>query len=167
MSSNYFGLAGIGEIIWYFKDNLELKYKIIDGSINRIQFGYRPLLVLPTWLTIFYSTYLKTKHDYAPTHAFVILEVETSDQLVQVFMDFDGSVNIREDLVENDGREYYLDRWVNSLPFTTLLEEIYKGLPPYHHRFNNCKHFTERLASIFFDDNSYTKEYINYFQKKK
>ena len=185
MSSNYFGLAGNGQIIWYFDNELDLKSKIIKGKIQRARFGHQRISFFPLWLSNIYDLYLKRRKEHSASHAFVVLDIlidndlpeyETSfshddkyeeHKIVCIFIDYNGSIHIREDIKIDDGRVYYLDRDVDNVPFQKILDNFYQGFPKYHHRFHNCKHFAERISSILYDNNPYTTMYLRFLHRNQ
>jgi hypothetical protein len=168
MSSNYFGLAGNGEIIWYFDNDIWLKHEIIHGIIQRVQFGHRPLWILPLWMSEIYDLYLKRKKSHSASHAFIVLDILISnDRTVSIYMDYDGSVHIREDLMNKDGRIYYLDKDINNIPFRKLMENLYTGFQDYHHRLHNCKHFIERMSTVLCPENPFTTIYLKILHRNQ
>lgn len=168
MSSNYFGLAGNGSIIWYFNNQHNIKQNIKQGHIMHVKFGHRPLLGLPLSLVHFYEKYIKSRDDHSASHSFVILDILTPlKNIISVYLDFDGSVNIRENINTDDNRIYYLDRIIDNIPFVDIMNELYKGIPKYHHKFYNCKHFMERIGKVVFDYNQYMMQYLIILHKNK
>lgn len=166
MSNSYFGLVGKGQIIWYFDNNLILKDKIIKSRIIRARFGHMPISFVPYWMIKLYDNHLKNKKEHTASHAFVVLDVICDDIIISIYIDYNGSVHIREDLCINDKRIYYLDRDVDNVPFQILLDNLYKGFPEYNHRIHNCKHFMERICDILFQ-NLFTLTYLKLLHNNK
>ena len=88
-------------------------------------------------------------------------------QLIQVYMDYDGSVHINQNEEVKDGRIYYLERDVPSVPFLKILKDLENGIPVYNHRLSNCKHFMERISKILFHPHIYNTKYLQILHRRR
>ena len=138
------------KLIWEFSDPID-KLHTEAGHIVKVEFGQRPMIFVGKRIASLYNRYLRSRNGYTAYHAFARLTIECKNRVVVAYIDYTGSVNIRDELMfekqSNAEKSIHLEvTFPETLEFFPILERICESIQPYHLFKYNCKHFIEQFA---------------------
>ena len=97
------------------------------------------------------------------SHAFAILTIKSSksENEVEIYVDYDGSIHFSDTKSYVNGTEQIMVKeHMVDMPFSKFLGELLTyEIPKYHHRYENCKNFSERVCIILTGEES--QQYID------
>jgi hypothetical protein len=165
---NYCGWAGNQKFEWHF-ENPEDKLKVIDGVITEVTFGHRPMYIY-TSLTRFYNERIKGKKDPTASHSFAKMKIKArnQDELIVVYVDYDGSVHVSgQKEYENGTEKLFPTTGEVNYPLMQLVSELTEDIPKYHHFENNCKKFCEKVCAILLGEASTQAKYLSFLHRNR